>query len=729
MRRLILALVVGLVALAASAGAAFAADPVQSSTQSSSTGQAAIAGSSATQIQPSNQNISVRVLSPGDDGNVYQSNNANSSANASNTASTTQNATQTLGGGCGCATAAPTSGNIGDVLGTAMQAAGQAGPQTQTAAPAAASQQSNAAPSTGDASNAAPATQTQTQSAPSGGSGVQSSIQGSSTDQGAVAASSATQVDPSNSNISVRVLSPGDNGNVAQSNDASSHADASNSATTSQTGTQSGGSGGVQSSIQGAATKQGALGLSSAEQIDPSNSNTSVRVLSPGDNGNVYQSNNADSSAKAKNSAPTTQTATQTQSGPSCGCSSSNGGSDVQSSDQSSFTLQGAVAASSAKQIGASNSNDPVRIGSYGDNGAVFQSNDTSSHADASNSAPVTQTATQDPSGGSSSSCGCSSSPSSVQALGQQSFVGQLGIASSSATQIGASNSSNPVRIGSAGNDGFTLQSNDTSSHADTHNSAPVTQTGTQTQSGSSCGCSSGPAVQALGQESFVGQLGVADSSAKQVGASNSSDPVRIASYGNGGFTVQQNNAHSSADAHNSAPVTQTGTQTQSGSGIQALGQESKIGQAAFAASSAEQLPGRSECGCGGGGSFGNSSSPVRIASGGNDGFLFQSNDASSHADASNYAAPTQTGTQTQSGSSCGCGGLGVQALGQSSKVDQLAVGLSSALQIGAHNSSSPVRIKSWGGNGSTFQSNGAFSRGDSSNVGRILQSGQQLLV
>ncbi|HMC69136.1 MAG TPA: hypothetical protein VKJ07_08285, partial [Mycobacteriales bacterium] len=94
MKRLITTLAATLTALAVGTGSAFAASPVQSATQSSSTDQAALAASSATQVDPTNQNISVRVLSPGNDGAVSQSNEAESSATAANTGTTTQNATQ-----------------------------------------------------------------------------------------------------------------------------------------------------------------------------------------------------------------------------------------------------------------------------------------------------------------------------------------------------------------------------------------------------------------------------------------------------------------------------------------------------------------------------------------------------------------------------------------------------------------------------------------------------------
>jgi trimeric autotransporter adhesin len=751
MKRLITTLAATLAALAVSAGTALAAGPVQSTTQSSSTDQTAGAASSTTQVAPSNQNISVRVLSPGNDGAVSQSNNASSTANAGNTATTTQNAAQTQAG-CGCIVPIK-SGNIGDVLGAAMQAA----------------------------------------SPTSGPSGVQSSGQDASTSQSAGAESSTQQIDPSNSNISVRVLSGGDGGAVTQANNAGSTANAANTATTTQGTTQAGGGSGVQAATQGAETGQDAEAASSTQRVDPSNSNISVRVLSGGNDGNVSQQNNATSGATARNTAPTTQTATQTGAGSACGCSGA--GSGVQFADQSSATDQAALAGSSVEQSGASNAADPVRVGSSGNDGSVRQANDASSHATATNTAPVTQTVGQTQSG---SSCGCSGS--GVQAAGQQSGIEQLAGAMSSTTQVGASNSSDPVRIwsdgnggstsqsnsadsgatasnsapttqtttqlqggsgiqaaaqlsgieqgalagssteqigasnaadpvrvASDGNDGAVRQSNDADSHANATNNAPVTQTAAQNQGGGSCGCSSYPAVQVVGQESGIDQLAGAMSSTTQVGASNAGDPIRIWSDGNGGSTSQSNSADSGATATNTAATTQHGTQMQSGAGVQALGQEADTAQAALAGSSVEQLPGQSECGCHGP-SFGNTADPVRIWSGGNDGSVSQRNDARSNADASNNAATTQTGTQMQR-SGCSCSGFGVQALGQYATVDQIAAALSSTTQIGASNKSKPVRVASGGNGGSTRQSNDATSRATAPNVSRILQTGQQLMV
>jgi hypothetical protein len=608
-------------AFAASAGTAVAGTPVpeQSATQSSTTDQAALAASSAPQVDPTNHNISDRVLSPGKDGAVSQSNEAESYATAANTGTTTQNATQAQSPGCGCA--APTgltSGKLDDVLAGAMQAAGTGAAAPATAAPApstGSSTQSNEASSSGTAANTAPTTQAATQSG-TGAGGVQSSQQDATTDQTAQAASSATQIAPSNSNISVRVLSPGNDGAVSQSNEASSTADATNSAPTTQGSSQTGAGSGFQSSTQTADTSQKSVALSSATQVHPENSNVSVRVLCPGNGGSVSQSNEAESSANAQNSAPVTQTANQTELGTTCGC----------------------------------NSTSPA-----------------------------------------------------VQAIGQSSSVWQDAAAASSATQLGASNLSDPVRIASGGNDGALTQENEAESSASAKNTAPVTQRGSQQQAASPCGCTTGAAVQALGQSSWIGQQAGALSSAWQIGASNESGPIRIASYGNGGPVSQSNEAESSASASNTALPYQVGSQVQGGSGVQALGQHSSIWQGALAASAAFQLPGRSTCGCGS--SFGNSAGPIRIGSAGNDGALTQENEVSSSADASNWAAPTQIGTQTQFLPPCGCSGLRVQALGQESLIHQIAAALSSATQIGASNTSDPVRIWSPNDFGNTRRS------------------------
>ena len=54
---------------------------------------------------------------------------------------------------------------------------------------------------------------------------------------------------------------------------------------------------------------------------------------------------------------------------------------------------------------------------------------------------------------------------------------------------------------------------------------------------------------------------------------------------------------------------------------------------------------------------------------------------------------------------------------------------IDSAAQTGASNSSDPIRIWSYGGGGSTDQSNEAESDSTAPNVARILQAGTQLMV
>jgi len=538
--------------------------------------------------------------------------------------------------------------------------------------------------------------------------------------QDAAAHSSAKQIAPENSNLSVRVLSPGNGGSVTQSNSAASSAASHNVAPTTQTVNQTG-SGttcgchsagtGVQSATQDASTAQGAVAASSAEQIHPSNQNDPIRVGSYGNDGSVVQSNDAASRADAANLATTTQGSSQTGSG---------GG--VQSSTQDATTTQDAAALSSATQIAPENSNLSVRVLSPGNGGSVTQSNNAASTASSQNSASPTQATTQT---AAAPTCGCSGGGATVQAAGQSSSVEQAGIAASLAEQIHASNESNPIRIGSDGNDGALTQANNAASSAQAANTAPVTQSATQMQSGG-CGCG-GAGVQALGQDSRVSQLAVGLSAAAQIGASNESGPIRVGSNGNGGSLTQSNTAASSAGASNTATPAQSATQTQSGSGVQALGQSSNVDQAALAASHALQLPGHSECGCGGT-SSGNSSGPIRIWSDGNDGNVVQSNTAMSAAGSSNSAGTTQNGTQTQAGG-CGCTGLGVQALGQYATVDQLAAALSAAKQIGAANTIAPVRVHSGGGGGTTSQANNAASAAAAPNASRILQAGMQAMV
>src|SRR5262245_38238759 len=119
--------------------------------------------------------------------------------------------------------------------------------------------------------------------------------QSSASGQGAGALAGTWQGAPSNTAAGIRVLSPGDNGDVTQSNDASASAGATNLNGTGQSIDQSQGSGaGTQVAGQGNSSDQSAEAGALAVQEHPENTAADIRVLSPGDNGDVTQSNSAD---------------------------------------------------------------------------------------------------------------------------------------------------------------------------------------------------------------------------------------------------------------------------------------------------------------------------------------------------------------------------------------------------------------------------------------------------
>ena len=153
-----------------------------------------------------------------------------------------------------------------------------------------------------------------------GGGGLQAAEQKAKTDQSASSDATSTQYKPSNSAISVRIGSGGNDGSVDQSNSSAAGSFAGNLAKTDQSATQSqGGSscgcGGdaVQAAGQFAHTGQSADSDATSKQVDPSNSATSVRIASPGNDGDVHQSNDSFAGSFAGNAAFTNQTADQQQ--------------------------------------------------------------------------------------------------------------------------------------------------------------------------------------------------------------------------------------------------------------------------------------------------------------------------------------------------------------------------------------------------------------------------------
>jgi hypothetical protein len=634
----ILAAVAATLGLLVSAGNATASGPADSAlqlaAQAAAGAQAAGAQSGATQSQPANQNVSVRVQSPGSGGGVTQSNTVASGATAANANATGQSADQTQAGSCNC------------------------------------------------------------------GGGTQAVGQEASSSQAAGALSHAAQQGASNENISVRVQSPGDDGSVSQSNTAASGAAAANANTTDQSADQtSAGGSGTQAIGQDADSEQTALAASSAEQTGAKNSNISVRVQSPGDDGDVEQANTVASAATAGNLNRTSQEAGQAQSGD-CRC-----GSGTQAIGQDAKSDQTAAALSSAEQTGAGNEHIAVRVQSPGDGGSVTQSNTAASAAGAGNVNLTGQSAGQAQSG------------SGTQAIGQDAQSEQGALAVSRADQSGSWNSITPVRVDSRGNDGDVEQSNTVASAATAANANGLEQEAAQAQSGD-CRCGSG--IQAIGQEASNGQAALAASVASQQGAErcgcgsggNSYAPVRVDSPGDGGSVDQSNTVASAATAGNLNLTGQGAAQAQSGGGVQAIGQEASSEQAAIGLSAALQQ------------GASNSATPVRVDSQGEDGDVSQSNGVYSAAQAANGNLTVQEAGQSQAGQ-CGCGSA-IQAIGQQAGNEQLAVAGSLALQLGASNDSSPVRVDSPGGGGSLEQSNDAASYAGAQNLNGLGQAAGQ---
>ena len=286
---------------------------------------------------------------------------------------------------------------------------------------------------------------------------VQAVEQSAGTGQSANSNASSTQTNPSNTNISVRIFSPGKSGSVSQSNNSAAGSVAGNKASTTQTAAQSqGGGAGEQAVGQVAETVQQAKSNAESKQEKPSNTNISVRIHSPGNDGDVSQSNNSAAGSAAGNLAETTQNVGQQQGGgaPAKSKCCDGGGAGVQAVGQEAETGQIAESEAKSVQEHASNENISVRIGSKGDNGSVEQSNNSAAGSIAGNGASTTQGVEQSQGGG----CGCASDL--VQAVGQGAVTGQLADSKATSIQKGAENSNTPVRIHSDGGDGDVEQSN-----------------------------------------------------------------------------------------------------------------------------------------------------------------------------------------------------------------------------------------------------------------------------
>jgi hypothetical protein len=347
--------------------------------------------------------------------------------------------------------------------------------------------------------------------------GEQTAGQDAASQQSATSGAKSTQIAPSNENISVRVLSPGDNGNVSQSNNSSAKSGAANANLTGQGTSQVQSGGGaaakaLQTAAQEAGNEQMADSHADSTQVHPSNDNISVRVLSPGNDGDVNQSNNSEAKSFAGNANGTLQKTDQAQGGSGsgtsparvistdgkgdpCGCDS--GSKGIQAAGQDAWNKQNAKSDATSKQIKPENQNDPVRVlsgegkspkdgkgdscscdavpkddvGSSGDNGSVDQSNNSSAKSFAGNLNFTKQDINQVQAGmpvvlmsdlvSKRDPCGCLGKSVGIQAAGQDAWNKQDATSNADSEQLGPSNENLPTRLKhSDGSNGDVNQSN-----------------------------------------------------------------------------------------------------------------------------------------------------------------------------------------------------------------------------------------------------------------------------
>jgi hypothetical protein len=243
----------------------------------------------------------------------------------------------------------------------------------------------------------------------SGDGGLQQAGQIASNLQDASATADSTQVKPENTNVGVRVLSPGDDGSVEQTNASTALALAANKNQTDQDVTQAAEGPAAQTAAQTALSKQGAAADATSKQIAPKNTNVGVRVLSPGNNGDVTQRNDSTAKAIAANLNSTDQDASQ----------AADGHGSSQTAGQIAGNVQDADASALSAQIAPRNTNADVRVLSPGHGGDVTQANTSTAVGVALNANKTDQDIRQESSGGDDDKCCGHKDGVAVQAAGQ----------------------------------------------------------------------------------------------------------------------------------------------------------------------------------------------------------------------------------------------------------------------------------------------------------------------
>jgi hypothetical protein len=619
MKRLLMLLGALVISLLVGAGQALAEEgggASQGAGQSANSGQEADGKGDANQSGPTNSATSIRVLSPGDDGAVTQSNTTLAGALAANANKTNQSTTQSQTGGAPgsdyaqIAAQSAKNDQDADADATAKQIAPSNDAQSiRVLSPGDNGKvdQSNTAAAGAAALNGNKTDQSIDQS--QGGSGhgsdyTQIAGQEAKNDQDADADAKAVQVKPSNTYSSIRVLSPGDDGDVTQSNDATAIGIAANGNKTKQSIDQSqagSGHGSDRTQIAGQFAKndQDADADAKAVQVKPSNTASSIRVLSPGDGGDVSQSNSTTAVAAALNANKTKQSIDQEQGSEkpapmkpdhmksddkkSDDKKSDKGASHTQIAGQFAKSDQDADADAKAVQVKPSNTASSIRVLSPGDDGDVTQSNDATAVGIAANLNKTKQSIDQTQSGH-------GQGADYAQVAGQAAKNDQDADADAKAVQIKPSNSNESIRVLSKGDDGDVSQSNSTTALAAALNLNATHQSIDQSQAGRG----HGSYLQVAGQGAWSEQDADADAKAVQKGASNEHKPVRVNSKnkGHGGSVEQSNDVVALGAALNLNWTDQELMQEQAGHGssyLQVAGQGAWSDQDAKAKSRAIQ--------------------------------------------------------------------------------------------------------------------------------------------
>ncbi|HEX3290911.1 MAG TPA: hypothetical protein VHR46_05920 [Gaiella sp.] len=563
-----------------------------------------------------------------------------------------------------------------------------------------------------------------------GGSAAQTAGQVAPSGQTADGMGTAYQSGASNGASSIRVLSPGNDGAVTQSNSTTAGALAVNANQASQDTTQSqlGGYGSDQSQIAGQAAKneQDADADATAVQIAPSNDASSIRVLSPGNGGDVNQSNSATAGAAALNGNETNQNVDQAQGGAGYGSDSTQIAGQAASNDQT------ADADATAFQVKPSNTASSIRVLSPGNDGDVSQSNSATAVGIAANLNGTDQTTDQ-------SQGGSGHGSDATQVAGQEASNHQDADANATAVQLKPSNTASSIRVLSPGNGGDVSQSNSTTAVAAGLNGNKTDQSIDQSQGGASAPTMLGEktdrkdpgkgsdSTQIAGQKATNSQTADADATAFQVKPSNTASSIRVLSPGNDGDVTQSNSATAVGIAANGNWTDQSIDQTQGGSYespcvrceypgeksghgsdyTQIAGQEASNHQDADANATAVQLKPS------------NTNESIRVLSPGNDGDVSQSNSTTALAAALNLDKTDQSIDQSQAGTGHGSY---LQVAGQGAWSKQDADAGATAVQFGASNENSPIRVGSPGGGGSVEQSNDVTALAVALNLNEVCQ-------